>query len=57
MDNLDETATQAFALTVRTIHYRGAKSVRGSKRGTSKLSLSVVVVWSADGSMDFVVPG
>ena len=55
--NLDESAVAAFALTVRTLHHRGAKSVGGSKRETSKLSLSVVVVWSADGTMDFVVPG
>lgn len=53
--NLDETAVQAFALTVRTLHHRGAKSVGGSKRDSSKLSLSVTVVWWADGRMDLVI--
>ena len=53
--NLDETAVQAFALTVRTLHHRGAKAVGGSKRDSSKLTLSTVVVWWADGRMDLVV--
>jgi hypothetical protein len=53
--NLDETAVQVFANMVRTLHWLGQKSVPGTKHEKSRLYLSVVVVWWADGRMDFVV--
>lgn len=39
--NIDETAVQVFALMVRTLHWRGAKSVGGTKLDSCKLSLSI----------------
>lgn len=54
--NLDETAVKPFADMVRTLHFLGQRSVPGrldDKR--AKLYMSIVVVWWADGRMDFVV--
>lgn len=53
--NLDETALRVFSLMVKTLHWKGAKSIQADKHSTSKLTLSMPTIWFADGSMDFVV--
>jgi hypothetical protein len=51
--NFDETAMKIFSLMVNTLHWKGSKSVPGDK--PSKFSLSIGVLWGADGRIDFVV--
>ena len=54
--NLDEMAAQVFALWCqRTLHWRGSKSVMGPKGASSKLTLSIPVMWWANGDMELVV--
>ena len=51
--NLDETCLQLFSDMIRTLHYKGAKSVPGNKENR-RLYLNITVIWWADGRMDFV---
>ncbi len=54
--NLDETACRILADEIgRTLHWTGASEVLKAQHSDSKLCLSIVVVWFADGTMDFVV--
>jgi len=53
--NLDETSLRLLAQHVRTLHHKGDARVKAGKATGSKLTLSIPVIWFADGSMDLVV--
>ena len=53
--NLDETSLRLLAQHVRTLHHKGDKRVKAGKGTGSKLTLSIPIIWFADGSMDIVV--
>ena len=53
--NLDETGLRMFALEIMTLHWRGGKDVPIDKALTSKLCLSIVIVWFEDGTLDLIV--
>ena len=53
--NLDETSLRLLAEHTRTLHHKGAKTVKAGKGTGSKLCLSIPVIWFADGRVDMVV--
>jgi len=53
--NLDETSMRILSLTLMTLDYYGSKNVSKPSHGCPKLCLSIPVIWSADGKVDFVV--
>ena len=53
--NLDETSLKLLEQHTRTLHHKGAKTVKAVKGSGSKLCLSIPVIWFADGSVEIVV--
>ena len=48
-------STQFFAALVRTLHWLGQENVPGAKTDSSRMYLSIPVIWYADGRMDLIV--
>ena len=53
--NMDETSMRILSMHATSLHWRGAKDVPVAEELTSKLCLSMPVIWYDDGTMDFMV--
>ena len=53
--NLDETSMRILCMTLMTLDWRGVKNVYTPYNKCPKLTLSMPVMWYADGTLDFVV--
>ena len=53
--DFDETSMRIFGNIFVTLHWRGAKNVPIPRHHRNKLTLSVSVVWFADGTLAFIV--
>ena len=53
--NIDETSMAIFVALVVTLHWMGAKDVPSIEGYSSRLNISMPIMWYGDGTMDFIV--
>ena len=52
---MDETSMRIFSMHCTSLHWKGARDVPVSEEATSKVTLSMPVIWHSDGSMELMV--
>ena len=53
--NLDETSMRILCMSLMTLDWLGRKTIYTPENNCPKVTLSMPVMWYADGTMDFVV--